>query len=322
MPEYATGGRRVDYALSARPRTPALFLEVKRVGQSADADRQLFEYAFHEGAQIAVLTDGRMWNFYLPGQHGSYDDRRVYQLDLVERPIEECERRFIRYLSRERVASNAALSDAQSDYSDRASQREAEAIMPSAWAEIIGEPDGLLIDLLRERTEAMSGHRPTDQALELFLRNLIAKPLLPALAARRTQPRAIVEANATEPKRPETLENLPETAINRWRLGATSGKERDQVSAMVAILSALFEAYPDKREQMAAASRTRSRNAISKLVSEIYPNRPEIAAKQHRSLPGGWFVGTNESSGTKMQIVTKAANACGLTWGSDVELHF
>lgn len=81
MPEYANPRGRVDYALSFRANSPAFFVEVKRVEQSADADKQLFEYAFHEGAQIAVLTDGQLWNFYLPGQHGSYDERRVYQLD-------------------------------------------------------------------------------------------------------------------------------------------------------------------------------------------------------------------------------------------------
>jgi predicted type IV restriction endonuclease len=67
IPEYANPRGRVDYALSAKTNSPSVFVEVKRVGQSAEADKQLFEYAFHEGAQIAVLTDGQLWNFYLPG---------------------------------------------------------------------------------------------------------------------------------------------------------------------------------------------------------------------------------------------------------------
>ena len=42
FPEYTVGGRRVDYALCLKSK-PAVFIEVKQVGQSGGADRQLFE---------------------------------------------------------------------------------------------------------------------------------------------------------------------------------------------------------------------------------------------------------------------------------------
>ena len=35
---------------------------------------------------FVVLTDGETWSFYLPAEQGSYEDRRVYKLDLFERP--------------------------------------------------------------------------------------------------------------------------------------------------------------------------------------------------------------------------------------------
>jgi predicted type IV restriction endonuclease len=50
---------------------------VKQVGQSDRAERQLFEYAFHDGVPMAILTDGREWNFFLPGEQGDYGERRV-----------------------------------------------------------------------------------------------------------------------------------------------------------------------------------------------------------------------------------------------------
>lgn len=63
-PEYATEGRRVDYALCHPPTKPTVFIEVKQAGNDVDADRQLFEYAFHKGVPLAILTTGQEWHFF------------------------------------------------------------------------------------------------------------------------------------------------------------------------------------------------------------------------------------------------------------------
>ncbi|MCZ7600864.1 MAG: type I restriction endonuclease [Gammaproteobacteria bacterium] len=65
-PEYSLEGRRVDYALCQPPGKPIAFVEVKQIGQSEGAERQLFEYAFHVGVPLAILTDGQEWNFFCP----------------------------------------------------------------------------------------------------------------------------------------------------------------------------------------------------------------------------------------------------------------
>ena len=57
-PEFPIPDGRVDFALWHPRDRPVIFLEVKRVGQAEGADRQLFEYAFHQGVPMAVLTDG------------------------------------------------------------------------------------------------------------------------------------------------------------------------------------------------------------------------------------------------------------------------
>ena len=82
-PEYALEGRRVDFALCDGSDRPKVFLEVKRVGQAEGSDRQLFEYAFHRGVPVAILTDGQEWSFYLPAEEGHYEERRVYKIDLL-----------------------------------------------------------------------------------------------------------------------------------------------------------------------------------------------------------------------------------------------
>lgn len=327
MPEYTNPRGRVDYALSPNRNSPAVFIEVKRVGQSADADRQLFEYAFHEGAQIAVLTDGRLWNFYLPGQHGSYEDRRVYQLDIVERETSEIVLRFKRYLERSRVTAGFALNDAQSDYHASASRRAAEITIPKAWAQLLAEPDGLIMDLLSERTEALCGHKPNDVVLEEFLRHQdkgVRETVNTNRPVRTHVPAATTPASAVSSRANTTkflIETPKATGRNRWRVGTRSGLERNGVETMLAVLTALFELYPDRRETMAAAVRTRGRNNISRSIDEIYPNQPEIARRSNRQLPDGWHVGTNESSATKTRIVSKAVRGAGLTMGTDVEFE-
>lgn len=53
-PEFSLGGSRVDYALCHSAHNPVAFIEVKKIGLSNGAERQLFEYAFHVGVPLAT----------------------------------------------------------------------------------------------------------------------------------------------------------------------------------------------------------------------------------------------------------------------------
>ncbi|MCG6536464.1 MAG: type I restriction enzyme HsdR N-terminal domain-containing protein, partial [Syntrophales bacterium LBB04] len=97
-PQYPLEDRRVDYALCSPEEKPVIFIEVKAMGKIQGADKQLFEYAFHKGIPMAVLTDGQEWHIYLPAEQGTYEDRRVYKLDLLERTSQESAARLNRYL--------------------------------------------------------------------------------------------------------------------------------------------------------------------------------------------------------------------------------
>ncbi|WP_200865502.1 type I restriction enzyme HsdR N-terminal domain-containing protein [Thermosynechococcus sp. NK55a] len=152
VPEFSVQGGRVDFALCNPPRRPLIFIEVKRVGISEGADRQLFEYAFHSGVPMAVLTDGQEWSFYLPGEQGRYDERRVYKLDLLEREIEEAVSRLERYLHYEKVCSGEALKSARADYQNVARDREIEATLPRAWESLLEEPDSIVVGIISRKS--------------------------------------------------------------------------------------------------------------------------------------------------------------------------
>ena len=102
IPQFSLEGRRVDYALCDHPDHPMIFVEVKAIGKADGADRQLFEYAFHKGVPLAILTDGKEWHFYLPAEEGEYQERRVYKLDIIEREPADIAKYFERYLKYER----------------------------------------------------------------------------------------------------------------------------------------------------------------------------------------------------------------------------
>ena len=169
FPEYGVAGTRVDFAL-CYPRTkPLVFIEVKQLGKSEGADQQLFQYAFHEGVPMAILTDGQEWNFYLPAERGNYEERRVYKLDIFARNVEETDRIFKKYLQYDDVCSGKSIETAKADYKGVARQREIKRVLPIAWARLMEERDELLIELVAEKTENLCGFKPDKKIIEDFL---------------------------------------------------------------------------------------------------------------------------------------------------------
>lgn len=173
VPDYSIEGCRVDYALYHLANRPSVFVEVKKTGLAEGADRQLFEYAFHIGVPMSILTDGQEWSFYLPGEQGRYDERRVYKIDLLERTSEEASTRLTRYLAYERVCTGEALKAVRADYQDVARGRLIETTFPRAWDSLLQEEDSLLIDLLAEKVEGLCGYRPDQDDCRKFLKRKI-----------------------------------------------------------------------------------------------------------------------------------------------------
>jgi predicted type IV restriction endonuclease len=163
-------------------------VEVKQIGQSKGADRQLFEYAFHKGVPMAVLTDGQEWHFFLPTEQGDYGERRVYKLDLLERDLQEAAAGFERYLGYEEVRSGRAIEAARRDYRDAARKRTAQRALPDAWAKLVESEDDILIELLSDKVEDLCGVKPGPDAVAAFLREQASlQTEIPPMAERKEQ---------------------------------------------------------------------------------------------------------------------------------------
>lgn len=316
MPEYAQAGRRVDFALCAHPGRPSVFIEVKGVGRSLEGDRQLFEYAFHEGIPMCVLTDGREWSFYLPAGQGSYDERRVFRLQLTERSLGDSARAFERYLSRDRVRTGDALDDALRDYRDLAASRLASRALPKAWDRLVGGPEDLLVELVTEETEKVSGTRPTSEEVVRFLRSLSRNPARSPTEPRR-QPQDPQEGGTVRPPR-TTPAPPPSTMGVHYSVFGERRTAKTASSALVDILTELARRSPDKLEEAAEAVKGRSRNHIARSVEEIYPARPDLA--RAAEFAPGWLVGLNVANREKIRIIREVCRVMAVEFGRDVEI--
>jgi predicted type IV restriction endonuclease len=241
-PEYSLGGRRADYALCHPPREPVILIEVKQVGQSKGADRQLFEYAFHKGVPMAILTDGQEWNFFLPTEQGDYSERQLYKLDILERDPQESEASFERYLEYEAVRSGQAIEAARSDYRNAARKRQAQRTLPDAWAKLIESEDELLMELLSDKVEDLCGVKPEPDAVAAFVR--------------KQAPDGSERATAPKPRRPKrTAQPAPATDVPKsagYELYGQRHRARSARDVLIQVLREFAERDPGFLERFAA----------------------------------------------------------------------
>ena len=309
-PEYGVGKRRVDFALLTNG-TPAVFVEVKQPGLADGADRQLFEYAFHEGVPIAILTDGVTWHVYLPSGQGSYDERRVHLLDLLERDPDESADRLERYLARDAVESGEAFERAQKDH-QRAKQRKgaAEAI-PQAWTNLLADPEAPVAAFLSGEVERVSGFEADPKDLRSFLSSL--RPASgslpkPKSAVAKRKPR---KSSAAPPPGTDLLPGTGYTIDGeftecRWGRDVIAG-----------VFSTLAARDPSFAGRFSKEVRGKKRAYLARSKADLFPGHPELEGQSVEISPG-WFLSTQNSSDAKRRLIEKACRVAGLQSGEDV----
>jgi hypothetical protein len=308
IPEFSVEGRRVDYALCHPENRPSVFIEVKKVGLSEGADRQLFEYAFHLGVPMAILTDGQEWSFYLPGEQGRYDERRVYKLDLLERDISETRSRLERYLSYSNVCSGAALKAARSDYKDVARVRIIEANLPNAWETLLKEQDSLLLDLLAEKVEDLCGYKPDLDICSQFLeRQVQTNQHIEKYIPEKTTPIKKVRPSTalTGTVRTRTIDNFNMVFKGK---AYSAGSAREVMTKLFQLLSQEDSSFLDR---FASRRHGKKRRYLARAKSDLYPGRPDLAEQHSVEVVSGWWLGTNYSRRNIQEIIDLAIEVAG-----------
>lgn len=169
FPEFAVENRKVDYCLRYG-RKNLVFVEVKKPAEELGKhEEQLLDYSFKQGINMAVLTNGRTWWFYLPLLGEKWKDRRFYTIDIIEQETESISLRFEELLAKKNVQIGEALKGANRIHQDR---KKAEAIrrtLPEAWNQMLGERNQKLIEIISDTTEIMCGFRPQSSDITSFL---------------------------------------------------------------------------------------------------------------------------------------------------------
>lgn len=316
-PEHHSDAGFADYVLFGRGRNVAVVIEVKAVGRALLGDRQLFRYCFELGAPLAILTDGRTWDFYFPSGQGSIEERRVYSLVIDERAPQESERIFERYLARDRIVDRSAIANVRDDFDKALSQREAVAILPESWAELVGEADDRLLELVQDKAEAKSGYRPEAGDVLGFLQ---AFRMPEAPMNRRAATSVTASTRTTEQPLPSTTATEPSERAITWRLFGKRGSSPFASKALVEILREIAASDPSKLPHLADMVRSPKRNHIARSPLEVVPERPDLARAEEIS--PGWYVGLNIANRDKAMILRAACDVYGLSMPGDLEVRF
>jgi len=317
-PEFQTGEGRADFALCHPPSKPAEFIEVKPPGKAEDGVRQALEYAFHTGVPLIVLTDGRTWSFYLPAEQGSYEDRRVYKLDLFERPPTEAAETLRRYLARERVESGEALEAARKEYRSRNRRTQACAAIPEAWRELVEKGNEDLVNMLASAVESKAGFRPDSNDVAEFLAGL-GRPVIAATSRDKATAKASPATHL--PAKPCTGEET--TRSGKVILRGKAYPYHNAKDALAIVLRELAKGDPTFLERCSQHpdAQGRKRRYIARTPEELYPDREEFRGMREQ-LPGGWLVATHMNNVLKKTIIRLAAEVAGLAFGKDVIVEF
>ena len=329
-PEYTLAGKRVDFALCHPPGKPIALIEVKDVGKSDGAERQLFEYAFHHGAPMVILTDGREWNFFLPGEQGDYGERRVYKLDIVERDVADSAARLTRYLLHGDVASGKALQAARDDYQNVSKERQMQSALPIAWAKLIDDEEPSLLDIVADRVESLCGFKPAPDMVAAFLKDGVARGPFqnpPTLSGRSSGPKnpargavapvvrltaSTIPAVSQQPEQTATPEGIG------FKLDDIFHPSKTAIDVLRQIFDLLDKRSPLFAERFMSIKHGRSRRYLARERAELYPGRPDFCQEYAIQLQSGLWMGTNYSRHSISDIIALVCGVAELKFGKDL----
>ncbi len=167
---HRVGNDKVDYALFIKGKA-RVFIEVKRIGLQFDEKelKQILNYADYEGIELAVLTNGAYWWFYLPRETGPWEDRKFCNLDLLHDDIEFLVTTFNNLLGKYAIEDGEYLINAKKIQEISRQRKIILESLPKAWIKLVGESDQRLLDLLADTTEKLCRYKPDAEYLKKFL---------------------------------------------------------------------------------------------------------------------------------------------------------
>lgn len=277
---------------------------------------------------MAILTTGQEWHFFLPGERGDYNERRVYMLDLLERDSDESAARLQRYLSYRDVCSGRALEAAKADYRDVAKNREIQRTLPEAWNKLIEDEDDFLLELVSEKVESLCGYKPGLDVVARFLASSQnPRPILSArntAATERSPSDAALREKPTQDFRDRHGSNRshgPSFVLEGVTYPGSSGRD-----VMIKCLQMLADRDGSFLERFAAKTRpNKKRRYLARSKHELYPSSPHLAETPSNTRElisdSGWWIDLNLSKASMEKVIKLACEVAGLKYGADLVVN-
>lgn len=174
----AAEGGKSDFCLKINEKS-RIFLEVKNPSEDLEKhQRQLLEYSFSGGVDIAILSNGITWWFYLPMEKGDWKERKFYEIDIAQQGHDEIADKFMQLLLKQNVQSGESLKNAEFIFKELNRKKNIQETLPKAWNEVVLSYHTTLLNLLAETTETMCGIKPEAEDIKNMLIKYEEKLLL------------------------------------------------------------------------------------------------------------------------------------------------
>lgn len=190
---------RVDLALFMPPLwiRPAVFFEVKAVGRLLGnieaAERQLRDYNRNNQAEISVLTDGRIWRFYLTSASGEFSQKCFEKLDILddESALDDIELALNAFLSKDALQSGKAVDAARTYLKRTDARRIMFEMFPISQRDADENPSLSLVDCFVKRCHERGVDCQKEEAIN-FIRNSRHRQSTPPAASQLFNPHSTI----------------------------------------------------------------------------------------------------------------------------------
>lgn len=141
VPEYKLGNDRADYALRVYQGTKVLIECRPWNDQLGDSGAQFGSYAFHTGAPIVILTNGKTWRFYFAWkeERATLNERLFCEVDVADEW--EVTANLEKYLSKFNIESGQAEYYAHANFAQGSPSSDSAQEQKSDNSDSIGEVD-------------------------------------------------------------------------------------------------------------------------------------------------------------------------------------
>jgi hypothetical protein len=314
--------KRVDMALFADNLSEdAIFIECKGTSNLAKGlpedlakvERQLRDYNKDNTAQLAIITNGRLWRFYYCYTSGEFASKHFKTLNLSEDDLETVAEYFTLFLSKAAVADRSARTAAENYLNLTRKQQRMQDARPEAERRITQYPFPSLPDALMQ-VVAEQHTSVTRQEAEAFLEGHDGRPAptTPAPTAKLAKPRP----PAARPKR-QSKPTAPEVPVAALAPTAPLVPKGEKFTLSQGILQATAYLQPDGSLLVQAGSRAALAAATS-LEVPAQLLREELVASGGLLPEGDYLVLTKDclfkSANLAARIILARSVNAQITW--------